>query len=118
MKTLSLKITGAASAQTVIVNNLDEASAAKLRSAIDASFRAAASGQRVGLVTGQVNPQPERSRDGTVRQELDASTLMFSVARVGSDGRVETVCTTGAESAQKALKAPAFAKRYTLAAKA
>ena len=45
--------------------------------------------------------------------ELDATTLMYSVARINADGKVEKVCVSGADDAQKALTAPSFAKRMS-----
>jgi hypothetical protein len=106
-----LSMAGAAQAQNVIVRVPDNA--AELRAAIDASMRAAASGQRVGMATGTVNPAAVRSADGTVTQELDAGTLMHSVARIHADGSIERICVSGLQEAQRAALAPAFAKRLT-----
>lgn len=113
----TLGFAAAAQAQNVIVRSLDAVEAAKVRAAIDASMQAASRGDRVGMVTGTVNPQPQMSRSGMVSQELDASTLMFSVARVNANGRVEMVCVNSVESAKAALTAPAFAQRISLSAK-
>jgi len=113
----TLGLAGAAQAQNVIVRSLDAAESAKVRAAIEASMQAATRGQRIGMVTGTVDPQPQMSRNGMVSQELDASTLMFSVARVNAEGRVEMVCINSLESAQAALTAPAFAKRFSLPSK-
>ena len=107
----------AAHAQTVEVRVPENA--AELRANIEASMRAAKSGQSVGMLTGRVNPPQEhrRGRTGVISQELDASTLMYSVARIGADGKIEKVCVSGSEQAQKAMSAPAFAKRLTPVAK-
>jgi hypothetical protein len=108
---------GSAQAQNVIVRSLDASEAAKVRAAVEASMAAAERGQRIGMVTGTVDPQPEALRGGGVRQELDATTLMFSVARINPEGRVEMVCINSVESARAALNAPVFAKRMSLSAK-
>jgi hypothetical protein len=104
----------AAQAQNVIILNAPEATAAAARAAMQASAEAAKRGQRVGMITGRLNPQPQMQADGTVGQELDASTMMYSVARIGADGQVERLCISGSETADKAVRAPAFAKRITL----
>lgn len=123
MKRLSLRIAlpiaaaalaflgGAAQAQTVIVVNPDNA--AELRATVETSMRAAQRGERVGLITGRRNPEAMRVDRTAIQQELDATTLMYSVARVGADGKIERVCVNGSEAAQKALATPAFAKRLT-----
>lgn len=113
----AIGLVSAAQAQTVIVRSLDAVESAKVRAAVDASMQAASRGQRVGMVTGTVNPQPQMSRTGMVSQELDASTLMFSVARVNGEGQVEMVCMNSLESAQNAATAPNFAKRISLSSK-
>ncbi len=110
-------LAGAVQAQNVIVRSLDENESAKIRAAIDASMQAASRGQRIGMITGTVDPQPQALRGGGVGQELDASTLMFSVARINSDGKLEMVCINSVESAQAAVHAPAFAKRIGLPSK-
>jgi hypothetical protein len=69
------------------------------------------------MVTGTVNPQPQVFRNGMVSQELDATTLMYSVAQVNAEGRVEMVCINSLKSADAALSAPAFAKRISLSSK-
>ena len=80
-------------------------------------MKAAARGQKVGMLTGKLNPQPVVHADGTVSQELDAGSMMYTVARRNADGSIEMVCVNGSEAAQKALKAPTFAKRSSAAAK-
>lgn len=101
----------AAQAQNVIVINSPDAAAT--RAAFQASVDAARRGESVGMLTGRANPQPQRLPGGAVGQELDASTLMFSVARIGADGRVERVCINSAQEAERAVHAPAFAQRFT-----
>ena len=76
-------------------------------------MKAAARGQSVGMLTGTLNPQPVSLPGGGVAQELDASTMVYSVARIHADGTIEKVCVNGAEAADKAMKAPAFAKRMS-----
>jgi hypothetical protein len=59
---------------------------------------------RIGMVTGKVNPAPITHRDGTVEQELDASTMSYTVARMNADGSISMVCVTGEEAANKIVK--------------
>jgi hypothetical protein len=106
-----LALAGIAQAQNVVVRVPDNA--AQLRAAMEASKKAAAVGKRVGMITGTVNPAAQRSASGAVTQELDASTLVYSVARIHADGSIERVCVTGLEDAEKTALAPVFAKRLT-----
>lgn len=106
-----LALAGATQAQTVIVRVPDNA--AELRAAIDASVKAAAQGQRIGMITGTVNPTAKRSASGAVTLELDAGTMVHSVARVHADGSIERICVTGLQDAEQAALAPVFAKRMT-----
>ena len=76
-----------------------------------AKVRAAKGGARVGMASGKVNPQAVTHADGTVEQELDESTLSYSVARRNADGTIEMVCVHGKDAANKAMKAPQFASR-------
>ena len=89
----------------------------KARANVEASLKAAARGQKVGLITGRANPQPIVHANGMVEQELDATTLSYTIVRARPDGTLERVCVSGSEAAQKALKAPSFATRITLAGK-
>lgn len=91
--------------------------AAKARANIDASMKAATRGQKVGMLSGRANPQPQQLADGGVAQELDASTMVYTVARRNADGSIEMVCVNGADAAQQAMKAPAFAKRVSQVSK-
>lgn len=59
-----------------------------------------------GLVTGRINPQAIRHADGTVEQELDESSLSYSVATRGPSGRVNTYCVTGPDAAAAIMKGP------------
>ena len=67
-----------------------------------------------GLLTGKVNPQPVRHADGTVEQELDESSLIFTVATRQADGTLDTACVTGKAEADAALqsKKPAAAHKH------
>lgn len=112
--TAGLAFAASAQAQNVQVRQDD---AARARANIEASMKAAARGQKVGMNTGRVNPQPVVHANGAVEQELDATTLSYSVARRRADGSIEMVCVEGAEAAGKALKSPAFAKRQSPVAK-
>jgi hypothetical protein len=107
-------VVAGAQAQVVVIHSPDAAAA---RAAIQASLDAARKGQSVGMITGEANPQPRKLAGGGVGQELDASTLMFSVARMGADGKVERLCISSAALAEQAVKAPHFAKRFSLRAK-
>ena len=63
------------------------------------------------MASGTLNPQALTHADGTVEQELDESTLSYSVARRNADGTVEMVCVQGKDAASKAMKVPQFASR-------
>lgn len=110
-----LALAGSVQAQHVQVraDNVESA-----RNNLEKSVKAAARGQKVGMVSGRVNPQAQRQADGSVVQELDAGTMSYSVARRNADGSIEMVCVNGAEAAEKAMKAPTtFAKRVSPASK-
>jgi hypothetical protein len=49
-------------------------------------------------------PQPQ-ARLGATGRRFDMKKMPYSVARVGADGALETVCTVGDEAAHKALEA-------------
>jgi hypothetical protein len=109
-----LAVTASAQAQNVRVASEN---AEQARAAMDASVRAAARGERVGMITGRANPEAQRLPNGAIVQELDASTMSYSVARVNAQGQLEYVCVSGLEAAEKAMKSPGFAKRMSLNAK-
>jgi hypothetical protein len=69
------------------------------------------------MITGKVNPAPIRHKDGTVEQELDASTMSYTVARVNADGSISMVCVTGEEAANKAVKSGKTARANVAATK-
>ena len=58
----------------------------------------------VGMVTGTANPQPVLRADGSTALELDASTMVYTVARRAADGSIEMVCVNGSEAANLAVK--------------
>ena len=91
--------------------------AKQARAAMAASMKAAERGQKVGMLTGRANPRAAVAADGTISQELDASTMSYSVARINADGKIEMVCVNGAEAPQQAMKAPTFAKRVSQVSK-
>lgn len=109
-----LMLATASHAQNVQVRSDD---AAQARATMAASMKAAARGQKVGMLSGRANPQPQKLAGGGVVQELDAGTMMYSVARRNADGSIEMVCVNGDDAAQQALKAPAFAKRVSQVSK-
>jgi len=78
-----------------------------------ASQNRASSGTRgrIGLLTGRVNPQPVVHADGTVQQELDESTMSYSVARRNADGTMSIVCLPGKDNAERLVKAPTMAAK-------
>ncbi len=78
----------------------DEASA--LESA--AKARGPARAARRGMLTGRMNPAEIRHPDGTVEQELDESSMSYSVATRGPNGSVNTYCVTGPDAAASILK--------------
>jgi hypothetical protein len=57
-----------------------------------------------GLLTGQVAPGSITYADGTVQQELDESSLAYTVVRRSADGSTQMECVTGTEAADAALK--------------
>lgn len=57
-----------------------------------------------GLLTGKVSPQSVTAPDGTVSQELDESSLSYTVMTRNPDGSTSMVCVTGNEAAEAALK--------------
>ena len=59
----------------------------------------------VGILSGKVDPQPERLSNGTVAQELTTDTVMYSVARKNADGTISQYCVSGDEAAQRLVKA-------------
>lgn len=62
------------------------------------------SAQPRGLLTGRVNPQPVQHADGSVEQELDDSSQIFSVVRRNKDGSLDTACITGKQAADEAVR--------------
>jgi hypothetical protein len=71
--------------------------------ALDGASRAS---RAVGLLSGKPNPQAVRHADGTVQQELDTSSLMYSVARRNPDGTISQYCVTGSEAAERLVRGP------------
>jgi len=63
-----------------------------------------------GLLTGKVNPPSVTYPDGTIGQELDESSLAYTVMTRNADGTTSMVCVTGAEAADAALKGRKSAK--------
>jgi hypothetical protein len=65
-----------------------------------------------GLLTGRMNPQPVRMRDGSDMLESTARMMNFSVARVLPDGRLARECVADAEMAERLVagEITAFAK--------
>ena len=59
----------------------------------------------VGLLSGKPNPQPIRHVDGTIQQELDTSSLMYTVATRNPDGSISQQCVNGNEAAERIVKA-------------
>jgi hypothetical protein len=57
-----------------------------------------------GLITGRINPPEIVHADGTIEQELDDSTVMYSVMRRGADGKLEMFCVPGKEAADQIVK--------------
>lgn len=72
---------------------------------------------RIGLITGKVNPAPITHRDGTVEQELDASTMSYTVAKMNPDGSISMVCVTGDDAAKKIVKSGKTARANVAATK-
>jgi hypothetical protein len=104
---ISLAVATDAGAQTVARDGdgatLRAPTAAEAKALAPAAATATATERRVGMVTGKVNPAPIVHSDGTVEQELDASTMSYTVARANADGSISMVCVTGEQAAQKAM---------------
>jgi hypothetical protein len=66
-----------------------------------------------GLITGKISPQPIQHANGTVEQELDESSLQYTVVVRNADGKLETDCVTGQEAADAIIQS----KKVTKAAK-
>jgi hypothetical protein len=106
---ISLAVATDANAQTVATDG--EGTTLRAPTAAEAKALAAAAAttttapeRRIGMVTGKVNPAPIVHSDGTVEQELDASTMSYTVARTNADGSISMVCVTGEQAAHKAMK--------------
>lgn len=56
-----------------------------------------------GLITGKVNPAAITHPDGTVEQELDESSMQYTVVTRNTDGSLSTVCVAGNEAADAVL---------------
>lgn len=103
---ISLAVATEASAQTAASDGegaaLRAPTAAEAKVLVPATASTTAE-RRVGMVTGKVNPAAIVHSDGTVEQELDASTMSYTVARTNADGSISMVCVTGDKAAQKAM---------------
>jgi len=58
----------------------------------------------VGLVSGKSKLPQIRHADGTIQQELDTSSLMYSVAKRNPDGSISQYCVTGSDAAERLVK--------------
>jgi hypothetical protein len=101
---VGLGMTASAQAQTVA----RDAETGQLRTPTAAEAKALAAkttaSRPVGLLSGKPSPKPIKHADGTVEQELDTSSLQYSVARRNADGSITMVCVTGEEHANRALR--------------
>lgn len=70
-----------------------------------------------GLITGRMNPAAIRHADGTVEQELDESSLAYTVMTRNADGTTSMVCVTGAEAADAAMNGKQSASKAAKASK-
>lgn len=111
---------GCAAAQAQVV--VRDAQSGQLRAPTAAEAqalqsKAPAAKNRIGMITGRINPPEIRYANGAIGQELDASTMVYSVIQIGADGSRSMVCATGEEEARAALNAPrhSFAQRITAA---
>ncbi len=75
------------------------------------------SARPVGMLNGKSTLRAVKHADGTMEQELDTSTTMYSVARRNADGTVSMFCVTGEESAQELVKVKQGAKVAVKASK-
>jgi hypothetical protein len=116
----TLALTMATSAQAQVA--VRDAETGKLRAPTAAETQALAGGDvrtgkkvappaRIGMLTGKINPEPVIHRDGTVEQELDASTMSYTVVRRNADGTLTMECATGEDAAYTSLAANRSATR-------
>jgi len=70
-----------------------------------------------GLLTGKLNPAAVQHADGTVEQELDESSLSYTVMTRNADGSTSMVCVTGTEAADGALKGKKSATKLAKSSK-
>lgn len=119
---MSMSMPAESTAQTIARDGDGEATTMRSPNAAEAKALAPAavsSERRIGMVTGKVNPPPILHSDGTVEQELDASTLSYTVARTNADGSISMVCVTGEQAAHRAMTGKssraklAFLKRHS-----
>lgn len=109
---LAVTLASAAHAQRVSRDSAGDALRAPTTQEVQ-TLDAAKASRAVGLRSGRPNPPAVRYKDGTVEQELDTSSLMYSVARRNPDGSISQYCVTGADAAEKLVKdthAPVSAK--------
>jgi ABC-type amino acid transport substrate-binding protein len=108
-----------AQAQATGMRVTKDADTGKLRAAtaeeaatLDASSAKAksASSAKRGLRTGKLNPQAIHHTDGTVEQELDESSLTYSVMTRKADGSMELTCVDGEKAANELVKGKRSAK--------
>lgn len=70
-----------------------------------------------GLITGKVSPAAIKHADGTVEQELDESSMQYTVMTKNADGTLMTVCVTGTEAADAALNGKKNSSKVAKASK-
>lgn len=70
-----------------------------------------------GLLTGKVNPAPIVKADGTIFQEMDESTVVYSTVTRNADGTLDFDCVQGKETADAIVNGKKKAAPHTHSAK-
>ncbi len=58
-------------------------------------------GKSKGMLTGTTAPQQVVTKRGAVMMELTEDSMVYSVAKVNADGKLEMQCVTGSDAASK-----------------
>ena len=84
-----------------------DAETGQLRAPTASEMKALEAARKPSSSRAATTPVEVRYADGTVGMTLGDDHMMYSVARVNAQGKVERVCVQGVEASQQAMKAPA-----------
>ena len=89
-----------------------DAETGQLRAPTASEMKALEAARKPSSSRAATTPVEVRYADGTVGLTLGDDHMMYSIARVNAQGKVERVCVQGVEASLQAMKAPAsFAAR-------